>query len=69
MTNDTVVKSNMWKALAYIAGCGAIAYAVKVTKSATPLWALLLLSAPNFVGKITKTHEQNEETDNGEENE
>lgn len=44
-----VTKNNLIKGLAYIAGCGAIAYAIKVTKSAKPLWALLLLSAPNFI--------------------
>lgn len=50
--NEAMVKANMWKSLAYIGGCAAIGVAVKVTRSATPLWALLLLSAPSFVTEI-----------------
>lgn len=49
-----VTKNNLIKGVAYVAGCAAIAYAIKVTKSAKPLWALLLLSAPNFVSAIEK---------------
>lgn len=44
-----VTRANMWKGLAYVAGCAAIGYAIKVTKSAMPLWALLLLSAPSML--------------------
>ena len=68
-----VTKNNLIKAVAYIAGCAAIGYAIKVTKSAKPLWALLLLSAPNFVSGAAKAAEAvtdvTEDPDNDEETE
>lgn len=43
----------LWRGLGYVAGCGAIGYAIKVTKSATPLWALLLLTAPSVSSVVS----------------
>lgn len=73
MNNDvlkTIRRSNLVRGVAYCAGCLVIGYAIKVTKSAKPLWALLLLAAPSAFSFKTSTQTETEDTkENNDESE
>lgn len=72
MNNDifkATMRTNMWRGIAYCAGCAAIGYAIKVTKSATPLWALLLLAAPSAYTFRQRTDNNVSEEENNNESE